>query len=90
MIDEAARDPTTVEDLMGFLRHGNRSWWLPGADGRRIADWLREVFAARVVERIAPAFGCVLEGRTVVERQVGLMCEALERLAVAGAVGEAG
>ena len=90
VIDEAARDPTTVEDLMGFLRHGNRSWWLPGADGRRIADWLREVFAARVVERIAPAFGCVLEGRTVVERQVGLMCEALERLAVAGAVGEAG
>ncbi len=79
-IEDPAEDPMTEDDLTDFLRASNRFWWLAGADGVRIAGWLRDVFDTRPVERIAPGFGCIFEGRAVVERQVDLLSRTLTRL----------
>ena len=80
-VDDPAADPTTAESLAEFLRTGNRTWWLAGADGDTLAAWVGETFAARPVECIAPAFGAIFRGREVVEQQVELLQEALRLLA---------
>ncbi len=80
-VDDPDADPTTPESLAEFLRLGNRTWWLAGADGEALAAWVGETFATRTVECIAPSFGAILRGREVVERHVGLMQEALRLLA---------
>jgi hypothetical protein len=74
-------DAPAPDALAGFLRDGNRTWWLAGADGERLASWVAETFASRPVDCIAPAFGAIFRGREVVERQAELMQQALRGLA---------
>lgn len=80
IVDDRESDPTTVDSLCEFLRGGNRTWWLSGADGETLAGWLQETFATREVECIAPAFGAIIRGRARVERHVEMLKEALLRL----------
>jgi hypothetical protein len=76
-ISTTSEDETSEATLAAYLRGSNRFWWLAGADAGRLVAWLQGVFAAHVVERIAPGFGCVLRGRDVVDRQLQLLSEAL-------------
>jgi hypothetical protein len=72
----AADDDTAVDAVREHLL-GGRYWWLAEADTREIAAGLAAVFAARRVERIAPGYGCILEGAEVVERHLAMVQEVL-------------
>jgi glyoxylase-like metal-dependent hydrolase (beta-lactamase superfamily II) len=73
-----ADDDTTLE---GMRRHllATRYWWLAGAHLEAIRRSLGETFARYDVERIAPDFGCVLSGRELVRRHVGMLDDILEQ-----------
>ena len=45
-----------------------------------IRDGLERIFSERVVERIAPVHGCVIEGRATVERHLELVLSVLEAI----------
>jgi hypothetical protein len=72
-------DPTTVEVVREHLRA--KFAWLVGADVSGIRASVEAVFAEREIEIVAPSYGCVLQGRAVVERHLGLLLEALDDLA---------
>jgi flavorubredoxin len=81
VVTDADADPTRVDDVIDHLDSG-KFGWLAKADTTTIAEGVQAIFAERDIERIAPSFGCVLEGRAVVERHVELFLEALARLSV--------
>jgi flavorubredoxin len=72
----AEDDDTTVETVREHMV-GTRYWWVPEADTRPIAAGLAEVFASHPVERVAPQYGCILEGADVVERHLELVQQVL-------------
>lgn len=77
VIRDPDEDAITPAGLADFLQATDRFWWLPGAETARLADWVSEVFERFEVERIAPGFGCVIEGSEMVARAVGTLVEAL-------------
>jgi hypothetical protein len=72
----AADDDTTIETVREHLV-GARYWWLPEAETEEIKAGLAEVFAGHRVERIAPGYGCILDGAEVVERHLAMVQEVL-------------
>lgn len=73
------RDVTT-EELRDYLL-STRYWWLAGARTRKLTDWLDRVFNTFRVERIAPAYGPMLEGPATVSRVVDVYKLTLRELA---------
>jgi flavorubredoxin len=71
-----ADDDTTLETVREHLV-GTRYWWLPEAASGEIAAGLAEVFERHRVERIAPGYGCILDGPEVVERHLAMVQEVL-------------
>jgi len=69
-------DSPTFEEARAYMI-GNRFWWLPGAQTEPIADRIEEIFREREIERIAPGYGCVLEGKDVVDHHRLLVLEIL-------------
>lgn len=63
---------TTLSELERHLLEG-RYWWLPGADLDGIRRDIDEIFGRYRVSRIAPGFGCILEGADVVARHVATL-----------------
>jgi hypothetical protein len=55
--------------------------WLASIDNSPLAADLEAVFADRPVDRICPTFGCIVEGRSSVERLVDQTLEALKAMA---------
>jgi hypothetical protein len=53
-----------ADDLREYLTN-TRYWWLAGARTETIVDWLDSVFTTFDVDRIAPAYGPLLEGAAV-------------------------
>lgn len=70
----------SVEEVAGYLE-STRYWWLHSADGQRLIDEMHEVIGARRVSRLAPAYGCVIEGAEVVAAHIELLEQAIRRLA---------
>jgi hypothetical protein len=68
----AADDDTTLETVRDHMLD-TRYWWLAEADTAGIARELAATFARLDVERIAPGYGCVLEGREVVARHLAMV-----------------
>jgi hypothetical protein len=68
----AETDTTTFEAVRDHML-GTRYWWLADADTAGIARELAATFARHEVERIAPGYGCVLEGRDVVARHLEMV-----------------
>jgi hypothetical protein len=68
----AEDDTTSLQDVRDHML-GTRYWWLADADTAGIARELAATFARHDVERIAPGYGGVLEGRDVVERHLGMV-----------------
>jgi hypothetical protein len=54
--------------------------WLACIDNSPLAADLKAVFAGRVVDRICPTSGCIIEGRAAVERLVEQTLEALRAM----------
>jgi hypothetical protein len=65
-------DTTPIEAVRDHML-GTRYWWLADADTTGIARGLAATFARHDVERIAPGYGCVLEGRAVVARHLEMV-----------------
>jgi len=69
-------DDTAFEAVEQHLLTG-RYWWLSHAHTEQLAEALEAVFARYDVSRIAPGYGCVLEGREVVRRHVAMVASVL-------------
>jgi hypothetical protein len=65
-----------VEDFLGM-----KFDWLASIDNAPLAADLQAVFAGRVVDRICPTSGCIIEGRAAVEHLVDQTLEALKTMA---------
>jgi hypothetical protein len=55
--------------------------WLASIDNAPLIADLQAVFANRVVDRICPTSGCIVEGRAAVDRLVDQTFEALKTMA---------
>ena len=73
----ADNDPTTTGDIRSFMLN-TRYWWLEGAPTDSIRRGIGEVFDKFDVETIAPGYGCILRGRTVVARHYAMLDEFLK------------
>ena len=72
-------DLTCAREMRSFLLN-TRYWWLEGAPTASIRRAIAEVFERCDVETIAPGYGCILRGRTVVARHVAMLDEVLKGL----------
>ena len=72
-------DLTCAREMRSFLLN-TRYWWLEGAPTASIRRAIAEVFERCDVETIAPGYGCILRGRTVVARHVAMLDEVLNGL----------
>jgi hypothetical protein len=72
-------DTTSALELRSFLLN-TRYWWLEGAPTDSIRRGIGDVFDKHDVETIAPGYGCILNGRTVVARHVQMLDEVLKGL----------
>ena len=75
--DEDA-DPVSEDEIREYL-FGGRFWWLPGAQTDRIRAEIADIFERYEITTIAPAFGCVMHGRRVVERHYAVLDRILAR-----------
>jgi len=78
VIDEG-NDNVTMQDVRSFLLN-TRYWWLEGAKTDGLRQSLAELYAQCDIRRIAPGYGKILEGASVVARHFGLLDEALASL----------
>jgi flavorubredoxin len=77
MVTEADNDATSPHDLRSFMLN-TRYWWLEGAPTDAIRRGIDAVFDNYDVETIAPGYGCILRGRTVVARHYRMLDEMLK------------
>ena len=69
-------DNSSVESVKSFLLN-TRYWWLAGANIDGLRQEVMDVFERYEIETIAPAYGAILQGRDLVERQFSLLNDAL-------------
>lgn len=55
--------------------------WLAGIDTTPIADQLTQIVRRQRIQRLAPSYGCVIEGERLVATVVERTLEALRRIA---------
>ena len=75
----AAEDTTNVDQVRSFLLN-TRYWWLEGAAIDPLRREVADVFERYDIETIAPGYGCILQGRDLVERQFSVLDDALRSL----------
>ncbi len=66
IVTEADNDPTSLRDVRSFMLN-TRYWWLEGAPTDSIRRGIGNVFDTYDIETIAPGYGCILRGRSVVD-----------------------
>jgi hypothetical protein len=76
-------DTTTLDDVRRHLLE-TRFWWLPGGQLEPMRKGFAEIFERFDVETIAPGFGCILSGGSVVKRHVEMVAEVLREAEAAG------
>ena len=72
-------DLTCAREMRSFLLN-TRYWWLEGAPTASIRRAIAEVFERCDVETVAPGYGCILHGRSVVARHAAMLDEVLKGL----------
>lgn len=72
----AGDDDFDVEDVRRHLLQ-TRYWWVRGADTEPLRRDLAGIFERYEIDRIAPAYGCVLDGPDVVARHHDLLQQVL-------------
>ncbi|HTE63789.1 MAG TPA: hypothetical protein VK631_25760 [Solirubrobacteraceae bacterium] len=75
----AEHDDVTTEDVCDHLAN-TRYWWLAHSRVDDVRRDLASIFERHDVRVIAPAFGAVLSGESVVRRHAALMDESIARL----------
>lgn len=74
---DAETDATTLDTVVSHLL-GGRFWWLANAQVDPLRRSVAEVFERFPITTIAPAYGCILQGETVVARHYALLDSALD------------
>src|SRR5580658_889837 len=77
IVTDADNDPTSLRDVRSFMLN-TRYWWLEGAPTDTIRRGIGNVFDKYDIECIAPGYGCILRGRSVVERHYRMLDEFLK------------
>jgi flavorubredoxin len=77
IVTEADNDPTSLQDVRSFMLN-TRYWWLEGAPTDTIRRGIGNVFDKYDIECIAPGYGCILRGRSVVARHYAMLDEFLK------------
>jgi flavorubredoxin len=77
IVTEADNDSTSLADVRSFMLN-TRYWWLEGAPTDSIRRGIGNVFDTYDIETIAPGYGCILRGRSVVERHYRMLDEFLK------------
>jgi hypothetical protein len=70
-------DATSPRDVRSFMLN-TRYWWLEGAPTDSIRRGIGDIFDKYDVETIAPGYGCILSGRTVVARHYRMLDDFLK------------
>jgi flavorubredoxin len=77
IVTETDNDSTSLADVRSFMLN-TRYWWLEGAPTDSIRRGIGNVFDTYDIETIAPGYGCILRGRSVVERHYRMLDEFLK------------
>ena len=77
IVTETDNDSTSLRDVRSFMLN-TRYWWLEGAPTDTIRRGIGKVFDTYDIETIAPGYGCILRGRSVVERHYRMLDEFLK------------
>ncbi len=77
IVDASDNDSTSLADVRSFMLN-TRYWWLEGAPTNSIRRGIGNVFDKFDIECIAPGYGCILRGRSVVERHYRMLDEFLK------------
>jgi hypothetical protein len=77
IVTETDNDSTSLSDVRSFMLN-TRYWWLEGAPTDSIRRGIGNVFDTYDIETIAPGYGCILRGRSVVERHYRMLDEFLK------------
>jgi hypothetical protein len=77
IVTDADNDSTSLADVRSFMLN-TRYWWLEGAPTDSIRRGIGNVFDTYDIETIAPGYGCILRGRSVVERHYRMLDEFLK------------
>jgi hypothetical protein len=77
IVTEADNDSTSLADVRSFMLN-TRYWWLEGAPTDTIRRGIGNVFDTYDIETIAPGYGCILRGRSVVQRHYRMLDEFLK------------
>jgi flavorubredoxin len=75
--NSAADDATSLREVRSFMLN-TRYWWLEGAPTDSIRRGIGNVFDKYDIETIAPGYGCILRGRSVVARHYQMLDEFLK------------
>ena len=78
---EDGEDKSTYEHVRSFLLN-TRYWWIEGAKLESLRRSLGNLFDRYDVETIAPGYGCILKGRSNVEREYKILDDILRNLDV--------
>jgi flavorubredoxin len=77
IVTETDNDSTSLSDVRSFMLN-TRYWWLEGAPTDSIRRGIGNVFDTYDIETIAPGYGCILRGRSLVERHYQMLDEFLK------------
>ncbi len=76
-VTAADNDSTSLADVRSFMLN-TRYWWLEGAPTDSIRRGIGAIFDKYDIETIAPGYGCILTGRSVVERHYRMLDDFLK------------
>jgi hypothetical protein len=77
IVTETDNDSTSLSDVRSFMLN-TRYWWLEGAPTDSIRRGIGNVFDKYDIETLAPGYGCILRGRSLVERHYRMLDEFLK------------
>jgi hypothetical protein len=77
IVTETDNDSSSLSDVRSFMLN-TRYWWLEGAPTDSIRRGIGNVFDTYDIETIAPGYGCILRGRSLVERHYRMLDEFLK------------
>ena len=76
-VSETDNDATSPADVRSFMLN-TRYWWLEGAPTDTIRRGIGDIFDKYDIETIAPGYGCILSGRSVVARHYRMLDDFLK------------
>jgi hypothetical protein len=72
IVNETDNDSTSPADLRSFMLN-TRYWWLEGAPTDTIRRGIAKVFDQWDIETIAPGYGCILRGKSLISRHYQML-----------------